>query len=124
MRHFSVHMAADGDAELVKDGFSWPALLFGPLWLAWRGMWRELAALIGLYVVIGMISGSSPQLAMWLHVLVALLLGFEGNSLARAALERKGYEERGVISAQGRDEAGLRLAQAMVAEQAELSGQA
>ncbi|MEZ5775925.1 MAG: DUF2628 domain-containing protein [Hyphomicrobiaceae bacterium] len=38
------------DIVLVKDGFSWPAFMFGGLWLLVLGMWRELLAFLVLAV--------------------------------------------------------------------------
>ena len=29
-------------ATFIREGFSWPALLFGPIWLLARGLWRPL----------------------------------------------------------------------------------
>ena len=58
MKTYTVYMpehAADGNttisargplAEFVKDGFSWPALFFGPLWLLWHWLWWELLGYI------------------------------------------------------------------------------
>ena len=31
----SVYVHPDGRREIIKNGFSWPAFIFGPLW-AWR----------------------------------------------------------------------------------------
>ncbi len=118
MRFYTVHLrkGKPEDAVLVKDGFCWPALLFGPFWMLYRRMWRELVALLAAYAGIGVVgAAASGQLAGWLDLLVALLLGFEGNALARRALARRGYEETAVIAAAGRDEAELRLARALTA---------
>ncbi len=118
MRFYTVHLrkGAPEDAVLVKDGFCWPALLFGPFWMIYRRMWRELVILLAVYAGIGAVGAAiSTQLAGWLDLLVALLLGFEGNALARRALARRGYEETAVIAATGRDEAELRLARALTA---------
>ncbi len=118
MRFYTVHLrkSVPEEAVLVRDGFCWPALLFGPFWMAYRRMWRELLVLIVVYAGIGVFGAAvSSQLAGWLNLLVALLLGFEGNALARRALARRGYEETAVIAAAGRDEAELRLARAVTA---------
>ena len=114
MRFFSVHMkpgAAASGAILVKEGFSWPALVFGPLWLAFKRMWLELAVTVAALIVAGLVQTHvSQQAGAWLSFLVLLLLGFEGNGLYRRALKRRGYEECCVITGGGRDEAELRLA--------------
>ncbi len=123
MRFYSLHMEKGAQdparARLVKEGFSWPAFFFGPAWLAWQRMWRELAVLAGVLVLLSLARHFSPQAGGWLSLLIALLLGFEGNGLYARALARRGYAEKGLIAAHGRDEAELRLARALAAREPE-----
>jgi hypothetical protein len=47
------HGAERGDrAVFVRDGFSWLAFLFGPLWLIARRMWVVLIAYVVVVVAI------------------------------------------------------------------------
>ncbi len=94
-------------ARLVRDGFSWPAFFLGPLWLLWHRLWRPLVIVMAVLLAMG----AAPPLVQSLASLaVSLILGFEGNGLLRAGLERRGWREAAVIVAAGRDEAELRLA--------------
>ncbi len=117
MRFYTVHLKGgrlDGHAELVPDGFCWPALLLGPLWPAVRGLWREAALVAGAWGAVGLLALALPQAGGWAALLLWLLGGFEGHWLARRALRRRGYREAAVIAGHGRDEAELKLAAAML----------
>jgi hypothetical protein len=77
-----------------KQGFSWSALLFGPVWLLARGLWRAFvgwfafAALILLAARYDVISAGA---AVLLIVLLQIYLGFAGRAEAAAAFERAGW---------------------------------
>lgn len=80
--------------EFRREGYCWPALLFGPAWLLARGLWRPLglwclaAALAVLALRQELLSGSG---AMWLYILSAVFLGLEGRDFVAAAMERRGF---------------------------------
>jgi len=109
MKLYSVHYrhedasSLSGLAEkavLVKEGFSWPALIFGPLWLAWRGMWLVLAFYVALVLVVAAIArlvGLPDGAVTIITTVINLLLALEGNDLLRWTLERRRYHERGVV---------------------------
>ena len=99
MAIFAVHSPA-GDAataferaRFVRLGFSWGALLLGPVWLLARRLWRPLAlfvlgaALVGFAAAGGVIA---PGAVFWLYVAYAFYLGFEGRAFVGAALTRRG----------------------------------
>ena len=79
-------------AVFVKEGFSWPALFFAPLWAIFRRLWIVLAGYIVAVVAIGVIGrvvgdGFTPPALILLHFLFAL----EANELRRWTLARHGY---------------------------------
>jgi hypothetical protein len=83
----------------VRDGFSFAALLFGPLWMLRHRMWLVL---LGYAAVVAMLSfvlrlygSASVGLAVW--GLLALLLGFEAGTLRRFTLRRRGFRNIGVV---------------------------
>ena len=87
----------------MKEGFSWPALLIALPWLLWHRMWIVLVFYLALGVGLGALSEFgqlSDQATTILSVLVALFFGFEGNSLLRWTLARRGYEEIGEVAAE------------------------
>jgi hypothetical protein len=89
-------------ARVFRVGFVWPALVFGPLWLVARRLWRPLAlwivaaALVGTATRLGLLN---PDAAFWLYVLAALYLGFEGRALEAAALTRRGRPLADIVCA-------------------------
>ena len=69
-------------------------VLCSPLWLLYNRLWFELAAVLILSagITAGLIElGLGEQSAGIANLLIALIVGFEGNNLIRWRLERKGY---------------------------------
>jgi hypothetical protein len=96
-------------AVFVKEGFSWPALFFAPLWAIFRRLWIVLAGYIVAVVAIGVIGrvvgdGFTPPALILLHFLFAL----EANELRRWTLARHGYRLDAVVEGRGREEAEIR----------------
>ena len=83
----------------VRDGFSWPAFLFAPLWMLRYRLW--LALIVYLLVVFTL--GAATRVlgdGDWLRatsLLVSLLVGFESSSLRRYGLARRGWKTLGVV---------------------------
>ena len=91
----------------VKDGFSWAAALFGPVWLLVHRLWW---ALLG-YVVIcaGMeavrwAAGLDPGWVTVGALGLALLIGMEAGTLRRWRLDRKSWRMIGSVSGRKADE--------------------
>jgi hypothetical protein len=95
------------EAELVRDGFAWGAFLFTFLWFFRHRLWLAglavLVAVVGLAIVLQAagIGGISAFLA---EVLLALLIGFEANSLRRWTWRRR-KPAMDVVTAADREEA-------------------
>lgn len=94
MRVYTIHRRSRGVLEepeirVVKEGFCWPALLFGPLWAAWRGDWAVAAGILAL--VAAAVLPGALWLSLPLLLLAAVSVGFEGNDLARWSLGRRGF---------------------------------
>jgi hypothetical protein len=89
-------------ARVFRVGFVWPALVFGPLWLLARRLWRPLAlwivaaALVGAAAAYGLLN---PAAAFWLYTLAALYLGIEGRALEAATLTRRGRPLADIVCA-------------------------
>ncbi len=85
----------------VKEGFTWSAAVFTPIWMIVHRLWWPLA---GYVVAIGVLEGirlldivpsSWPSLlSLALHVLV----GFEADTLRRWKLDRNGWTMLGSVS--------------------------
>jgi hypothetical protein len=70
-------------ASILRDGFSWTALVFGPLWLLYQQLW--LAALIWIVLesafMVLVLPHVAPDAAALANVLAHCFLGFEGQHL-------------------------------------------
>ena len=84
----------------VRDGFSFWAFLFGPLWMLGHRMWLALVCYV---VVMGALQIGLHQLevpgeiASLVGFLFALLIGFEAGTLRRFTLARRRWSNVGVI---------------------------
>ncbi len=90
----------------VKDGFSFLAAFFSPIWMVLNGLWLVLfiyfvvqAALILTFDALG--TGQAVQAAVALAL--NLIIGFEADSLKRWTLERRGWQLVGTVTGENRD---------------------
>ena len=106
MRVYTAHVRHGGldpdrDVVLVKEGFSWPAFLFGPLWALTRRLWLVAAAfalaLAGIEVLAYGIE-LDPVAGTALTLGVSAAFGWLGNDLRRRHLERRGFVFQGVVA--------------------------
>jgi hypothetical protein len=83
----------------VRDGFSFWALLFGPLWMLWHRMWLVLlgyAVVVAALAFVVRLHGSATVGTM-VGVLLALLLGFEAGTVRRFTLGRRRFRHIGIV---------------------------
>jgi len=112
--------AAVSDVErfaFVRDGFSWWAFLFAPLWMLWRRLWVVLV--VYLVISIGVetamrVYGASGALISLVAILISLLAGLEASSLQRFTLKRRGWKNVGVVSGSDLEDAEHRFFAAWV----------
>lgn len=88
---------------LVREGFSWGALFFGPLWLAAHRSW--IPAVLSVVAAVLMIFVTSGELAVVLLTALALLLGLSGHDLRRWSLAHRGFLLAQVVAAHSEAEA-------------------
>jgi hypothetical protein len=116
MAIFTVHIPAARAGEapsaekivLLRDGFSVPAMLLGPVWLAWNRAWIPAVgwtALLASIVFAGMKFGASSQTLSLVNSALAFVLGFEGSRLVAWSLARRHYRESAVVIGETADEA-------------------
>ena len=107
MKTYTAHLKQGRQPVLVREGWSWAAFLFGPLWLLAKRAWI-VAALeaVGLALMVGFLSAP-----FWRPALLglALLNGLLGRDGVRWALDRRGFVLGHVVLAPDRDAALLRL---------------
>ncbi len=106
MRVWTAHTGPRGAPLLVREGFSWTALLFGPLWLLAHRVWDT--ALLA----------AALSLALWLlpwpwgailNAALMVAIGVFGRDLCRWTLDRRGYLLTDIVAAHDEDAALARL---------------
>ena len=103
MRIWTAHSAPGRKPVLVAEGFSWGALVFGPLWLAASGAWIFAAIVLAIDLALGLLAPG------WTLGIAAFVTGLFGQDLRRMALELRGYALVHVIAASSIDGALGRL---------------
>ncbi|CAN7689507.1 DUF2628 domain-containing protein [Bosea sp. LjRoot237] len=89
-------------ARLLPESFTWPALIFGGVWLLFKRLW--LAFIVYALVWGGLIYlqrqiGFSFLAVMLSHTALAVFLGLEGQNLIARKLLRKGWRLVDVVEA-------------------------
>lgn len=103
MKIWTAFTAPGRKPVLVAEGFSWGALVFGPLWLAASGAWIFAAIVLAVDVALAMFA---PGWTWWI---AAFVTGLFGQDLRRMALELRGYALVHVVAASSIDGALARL---------------
>jgi hypothetical protein len=106
--------ASEEELSFVRDGFSWLAFLFPPLWLIWHRLWVEAVVAVAVLMAaaaLGSVEGLSVAGPL-LTLLVSIFVGLEGNAMRVAARERRGWDVEAVIDADDEEDAGTRYAAA------------
>ncbi len=115
MTVFTVHIsdsAAKPDLVLIKDGFSWPAAVFGFLWALAVGAW---ALALALFVVQVAVSALLPLVIENTEALgvaqlgSAVVIGLVANEARRWFLGFGGLREAGVVTGADKDQAEQRF---------------
>lgn len=100
MKVWTAHEKPNFPPLLVREGFSFGALLFGPIWLAAQRAWLEAGAVVVLTLLILILT--RPPAAIVLILGLALWLGCSGRDLVRWSLTRRGYLATTIVA--GRDQ--------------------
>ncbi len=97
MTFWTAHLAREREPVLLREGFSWGALLFGPFWLLLHRAWIPAALTFAAFVLIGALVRDPFQAIVYLGLMV--LLGLNGNDLRAWSLERRGFLLAHVLTA-------------------------
>ena len=84
----------------LRDGFHFWAFVLAPFWLLRYQLWVGFAVYLAGSAVIAVVLGvvRAPLAVQWLAgVLVALLIGFEGATIRRRKLARRGWKMLGFV---------------------------
>jgi Protein of unknown function (DUF2628) len=104
---WTAHEKHDASPILLREGFSFGALFFGPFWLATHRAWIPAAGALLLTVLI--LALTRPPASLVLIVGLAFLQGCSGRDLVRWSIARRGYLEANVVTGRDEDEAQARL---------------
>ena len=107
MRFWTAHIRFGTAPVLVRDGFSWGALLLGPLWLAVHRAW--IAAVLALAASVLIVVLAKDEIAAALLATLMLLLGLSGHDLRRWSLDYRGFLLAQVVVARDELDALARL---------------
>jgi hypothetical protein len=85
------------DLILLKEGFSWRAFIFGPLWFLYHKMWMEVAVLIAINFAFALLSKISSDLdKILLEISFLFIVALNANYWLNDRLRSKGYEFIGI----------------------------
>ena len=107
MKIFTTHVQPSRPPLLVREGFSWTALVFGVFFFAWHRAWNAVAVDLAAVVLAGV---AGHYLHSGLPVIGVLVLqGVLGLDMLRWGLEMHGYVPGPVVAARDHDAALGRL---------------
>jgi hypothetical protein len=107
VKFWTAHIRSGAAPVLVREGFSWGALLFGPVWLAAHRAW--IAAILTAAATVLIVVLTSDGVAAALILALVLLLGFSGHDLRRWSLDHRGYLLAQIVTGRSELEALERL---------------
>lgn len=107
MTIYTAHTRANSAPVLVREGFSWGALVFGPLWLLARGVWVPGGFALCLWILVAIFV---PRPAVGAVLLVLhWALGLIARDLQRWALTQSGFLLVHIVAAPDADRALVEL---------------
>jgi len=85
----------------VRDGFAWLAFILPIPWLLLQRLWFEAALVLAATVALSIVGAATghSDMAGVVTALLSLLVGLEGNNWRAAKLERNGFEQGAVVTA-------------------------
>ncbi len=89
MKFWTAHCRAGAAPVLVREGFSWGAVFFGPIWLAVHRAWIATALTVAAFVLIVVLTPEGVMAALLTTLIV--LLGLSGQDMRRWSLDHRGY---------------------------------
>jgi hypothetical protein len=84
----------------VRDGFSWTAFVFGPLWMLRHRMWLVLVlylVVVGWLVFAAYVASLTNGIEVAVALLLGLLIGLEAATLRRLTLLRRRWNDLGIV---------------------------
>ena len=98
--------------RVVKDGFSWPALIFPLPWLLLNRLWLGAALFFAIYMLLtyaAKLLGASDGMVMLVMFALALFVGLEAGTLKNYGLRKRGFVPVKGVVAKSQEEAELKF---------------
>ena len=106
MSVYTVHVqsadASAANARFIRDGFSWAALIFGPLWLLAHRLWLAFlmySLVMTLTAALAQALGLNNGLAMLLSELISVYVALEAHRFWQYRLENHGWPMVDIVTA-------------------------
>ena len=103
---------APASLSLVREGFTLPALLFGPFWFAFRRAWLGAILWCGgvaLIVSVGMVLDVAPGLYAGAVFVFMCLMAMEASGFRERSMMRRLYQLADIVEARDQNEAEIRF---------------
>ncbi len=111
----------------LRDGFSWSAALWAPVWLLQRRLWVPLAvyaaAVAAIALVFELFDVGGEALALAIAVL-HLIIGYESYQLERWSYEARGFTLAGTVTGRSKSECERRFFETWLPSQPVISAPA
>jgi len=88
------------DVVFIREGFSWAAFLFAPIWALAHRLWLTFALWLVAVIVISLIGSSAGDAITWpLTIGFLLWFGYEARDFQRAKLARRDWRLVDIVNA-------------------------
>ncbi len=123
MKIFKVYRHPTQGFVAIKEGFSWPAFFFGPVWMLVNKLWLLTSLWVGICVVclfIQEVAFQPPVSGMQIFAFLVLstatfglsvVPAFKGNEWREWNFSKKGYELQDIVEAETPNAAVSQLAE-------------
>ena len=102
MKSYDVLESPVGKRVVIKRGWSWPAFLFGAIWMLVKRLWGLLAFVVVIYYVLSSValSGDDAELiSSLLLIAMNVVYGLKGNAWRYSNTLKRGYEVVATVEA-------------------------
>jgi hypothetical protein len=103
------------DLVFVKDGFTWPAALFTPLWMLMHRLWWWFIGYLALLALLGALL--DRKLVIFGAVASSIVAGLEAAPLRMGSLGRRGWRNLGFVTGKTLSECERRFIEAWLPSQ-------
>jgi hypothetical protein len=113
-------LAATDRFVFVRDGFHFWAAVASVIWLIWNRLWLAVIGWVALTLAVdfGMAAlGATRGAILFVDLLLAVLMGFEGASLQRWTLSRRKWRQLDIVVADDEESAERRFFDRWTAKQ-------